>query len=353
MKIAHIAPYGPNQAGIYEAARDMVRADIRQGHTAWFVDAGAQLVGNSTREAPRVGAVDDRAGFRLVTQPWEVCNEADVIMLHTGCDNQWLVWNQAPVIFVIHGTPTAAFRNEQRDTVQSYSVYTEGSKWPRVKALLYFWPEFRPYWDVVFPPGKQVVLDYPPIDRERFTGDGEPWEIPRFQRGRYNGLICDSWRADSDVLEILHGAIEASRRVQGLTWHILAIQEPMGPYTHIIQKMRSIGALGTIGGRRPDMEQAYRGVDFVLSGRRSVSRVIAEALCCGAPVIADQGCTAANLTADKRDPLAMASVIEQMVDRVEHDRAGLQQETASLAEHFDLDVYGKRISDLYERVIKE
>ena len=141
-------------------------------------------------------------------------------------------------------------------------------------------------WDVVFPPEKSFVLDYPPVDRERFNGEGEAWDIPRFQRGRYNGVMCDSWRADSDILEIAHGAIEASRRIQGLTWHVFAINEPVGPFRHIFQKMRSIGALGTIGGRRGDMEQVYRGADFILSGRRSISRVIAEALCCGTPVIA-------------------------------------------------------------------
>lgn len=353
MNIVHVAPYGPNCAGIYEAARDMVRADIRQGHNALFVDAGAQPVNHPQRNPPLVGAVDDRAGFRLETQPWAVCNEADVILLHTGCDNQWLVWNQAPIIMVVHGTPTAAFRVEQRGPNTSYSVYTEGAGWPRVKAMLYFWPEFRPYWDVVFPEDKQVVFDFPPVDRERFSADGEAWDIPRFQRGRYNGVICDSWREDSDILEIVHGAMEASRRIQGLTWHIYAVVEPVGPYEFIFQKMRAMGALGTLGQRRGEMEQVYRGADFILSGRRSVSRVIAEALCCGTPVIADQGCRSAHYTPDKHNPFAVAAAIEKLVGRLESDREGLDRQTAAMAERFDLDAYGRRMTALYERVIEE
>jgi len=353
MKIAHVAPYGPNAAGIYEAARDMVRADIQQGHDALFVDAGAHPVG-APRCPPVVGAVDDRAGFKIVTVDPRECNSADVIMLHTGCDNQWLVWNQAPIIMVVHGTPVAAFRVEQRGPSTSYSVYTEGAGWPRVKAMLYFWPEFRPYWDVVFPAGKQVVMDYPPIDQERFNGNGnsgEAWEIPRFQRGQYNALICDSWREDSDILEIVHGAMEASSRVQGLTWHIYGANEPLGPYEHIVKRMRSKGWLGAISGRLPNMEQVYRSMDFVLSGRRSISRVIAEALSCGTPVIADRGCAAANYTADKCNPVEVADKIVQLIDRLESEPDTIAAETAALAENFDLARYGRAMTKIYEQIV--
>lgn len=353
MKIVHVAPYGPNCAGIYEAARDMVRADTNQGHQAYFVDAGAQLVGSPNRNPCQIGAVDDRAGFSIVTVSPDVCNEADVIMLHTGCDNQWLVWNQAPIIMVVHGTPIAAFRVEQRGVQTSYSVYKTGAGWPRVKAMLYFWPEFKPYWDVVFPPEKSVVFDFPPIDQARFNnhsdGRGE-WEIPRFQRGQYNGLICDSWREDSDILEIVHGAMEASRRIQGLTWHIYAANEPLGPYEHIVSKMRAMGCLGTIAGRRPNMEQMYRSFDFVLSGRRSVSRVIAEALSCGTPVIADRGCAACTYAADKENPAEVAEAIQAIVARLDTGRAELEREALAISERFDLAEYGRAISRLYEKV---
>lgn len=356
MKVVHVAPYGPNAAGIYEAARDMVRADIQQGHDALFVDAGAHPVREPHRQPPVVGAIDDRAGFKLVTQDWRVCNSADVIMLHTGCDNQWLVWNQAPIIMVVHGTPIAAFRVEQRGPSTSYSVYTEGAGWPRVKAMLYFWPEFRPYWDVVFPHGKQIVMDYPPIDQARFngnsSGDGDVWEIPRFQRGRYNGLICDSWRDDSDILEIVHGAMEASKRIQGLTWHIYGAVEPLGPYEHIVNYMRRNGWLGTISGRLPNMEQVYRAMDFVLSGRRSISRVIAEALSCGAPVVADRGCLTANYTADKRNPIATADAICNLVERLESEPDVIATETAALAANFDLERYGRAVTEIYEAVVQ-
>ncbi|MBU0492235.1 MAG: hypothetical protein KKB13_10350, partial [Chloroflexi bacterium] len=259
MNIVHIAPFGPGQAGIYEAARDMLRSDMLQGHDVAFVDAGAMVVGKDTREERRVGAIDERGGWRLETAPPEACNEADVVWLHTGCPDGWLVWNQAPILMAVHGTPHAAFRVEMQGRMASYSVYAKSSQWPRVKRMVYFWPEFRPYWDVLFPPGKSLVFDYPPIDRSRYGPDGDVWEIPGYQRGRYNGLICDSWREDSDILEITHAAIAAAERIQGLTWHIYAMPNEPGPFALLANKLRSLGALGTIGGRTPEFAEVYRG----------------------------------------------------------------------------------------------
>jgi glycosyltransferase involved in cell wall biosynthesis len=353
LRIAHIAPFGPNLAGIYEAARDMVYADVLMGHEAWFVDVGAQLVGNPpTRLAPQVGAVDERGPWRLVTAPPSVCDAADVIVLHTGCPNEWLVWNQAPVVMIVHGTPVAAFRVEQRGPLHSYSVYAESSRWKRVKAMVYFWPEFRPYWDVVFPAGKSVVLDYPPVDRQRFTPQGAVFEIPRFQRGRYNGLIADSWREDSDILEITHGALEAAKRVQGLVWHITAITDPLGPFAILVKTLRGLGALGGIGARMQHFEQVYRAMDFTLSARRSISRVIAESLCCGTPVIAGRKCPAANYTVDTDEPYDVADAVQTLTARLDVDRAGLRAEALALSEQFDLALYGHAMTQLYERILK-
>jgi glycosyltransferase involved in cell wall biosynthesis len=272
-------------------------------------------------------------------------------MMHTGCPNEWVVTTQAPFVWVVHGTPLAAFRAEQSNGHKSYSLYAGAAQWPRTKAMVYFWPEFKPYWDVVFPPEKSVILDFPPVDRERFSPDGEAYEIPRFQRGRYNGLICDSWRDDSDILELTHGALEAGRRIQGLTWHIYAVPNPTGPFEYLISALRKAGMLGTVGGRLPDMEQVYRGFDFVLSARRSISRVIAEALCCGTPVIAARKCTAASMWIDPEDPDEVASAVQALVNRLENDRDALQAETDRLAERFDLASYGQAMTRLYESIL--
>lgn len=332
----------------------MVRADRLMGHNAQFVDVGVTLTKDYTHLPAKVGAEDRRGTWTLETTTPSVCDEADVIVLHTGCPNEWLVWNQAPIVMIVHGTPIAAFRVEQRLKGQgkSYSVYVEGSRWKRVKAMVYFWPEFKPYWDVVFPEGKSIVFDYPPVDRERFTPQGKVYEIPGYQRGRYNALIADSWRDDSDVLEILHGAIEAARRVQGLTWHLYAMEEPLGPYEHLIRTLRQLGALGAVGGRTEQIDEVYRSMDFVLSGRRSISRVIAESICCGTPVVAPHGCAVTPFRFDKDDPHSIAEAIQHCITRLETDRDMLKWELDAVSKNFDLGTYGERMTKIYEAAIR-
>jgi len=351
MRIVHVAPYGPQRAGIYEAARDMVRADALQGHSVAFVDVGAQPVDKAERETPQVGAIDDRGGWQLLTEPPSVLNTADVIVMHTGCPNEWVVGLQAPFVWIVHGTPSACFHSEMRGPHKSYSVTGTAASWPRSRAMVHFWPEFKPFWDIVMPQGKQVIFTYPPIDTGRFNPDGAAYDIPRFQRGRYNGLIADSWREDCDPWEMLHGALEASRRIPGLTWHLYASPQPDGALDPLFSAMRSIGALGGVLGRIGAMETVYRGFDFVISARRSISRVIAEALCCGTPVIAARKCSAANSWADPDDPDDVASAVQAMVYRLENDRDALRAETNRLAERFDLASYGRAMTRLYESIL--
>ena len=61
----------------------MARADAESGNGVFFIDAGITVNGN--RQDGQIGAVDDRAGFRLETTHPDLVNEADVIVMHTGC----------------------------------------------------------------------------------------------------------------------------------------------------------------------------------------------------------------------------------------------------------------------------
>ncbi|MEY2669781.1 MAG: hypothetical protein RLZZ577_97 [Bacteroidota bacterium] len=43
MIICHIAPFAPNRCGLYEASRDMARADIVGNNQIIFIDAGITI----------------------------------------------------------------------------------------------------------------------------------------------------------------------------------------------------------------------------------------------------------------------------------------------------------------------
>ena len=143
MEIVHFGPFGPNRAGIYEAARDMVRADTERGHFTSFVDVGPTR-NDGVQEPAQIGAMDDRGGFSLVTMPPQWADTADLLVYHTGVPDNWVVRNEAPIITVIHGRPLAVFRPEQSgDTARNgYTLLHMLGEWPRLKKAVYFWPEF-------------------------------------------------------------------------------------------------------------------------------------------------------------------------------------------------------------------
>lgn len=355
MRIVHFAPFAPNAAGIYEAARDMCRADSERGHDVVFVDSGATS-NAGVRQEPVVGKIDDRGGYAVVAQPVQWADHADLIVLHTGIPDGWIVKSQAPIIVIAHGRPAAAFRYEERHPDQmSYRLYAELAKWPRVKAIVTLWPEFRPYFDWLLG-DKLRVLDWPPCDLKRFAPEGPIADIR--DRGKVNVLICDSQREDVDCFDVANGAIAAAARVKGLKVHFWAV-ETQAPTTNvwprwdvIFAQLRSMGALGEVHAREGAMENVYRAMDMVVTPHRIVTRIVAEAQACGCPVIAGEHCNATPYTADMGDPEDIGAAIYNLAYELSLERAAIQGACVHRAQRFGLERYGKAIEAVYQEAVR-
>ncbi len=357
MEIVHLAPFAPHAAGIYEAARDMVRADTERGHLVSFVDVGATLIDGQQQPA-QVGAVDDRGGFRLVTLPVQWCDTADLLVYHTGVNDGWVVKSQAPIIVIVHGRPAACFRPEQSNPARnSFSLAADFAQWPRIKKMVHFWPEFEPYWRILIPDNKRVALDWPPIDLARFTPTGPHHQFAPAVRGKINALICDSWREDVDCFEIACGAIEAARHIPGLRVHFYGLETVTGTgnlphcWDYLINELRRLGALGELNGRQPDMDQVYRAVDFVLTPHRIVTRIIGEALATGTPVLAANGCKVTPYTADIFNPEEVAEAAARLVQDLKGSQAQVQAACLETARLFSLERYGAAIEKVYQEAV--
>ncbi len=288
MKIAHISMFGPNRCGLYEASRDMAKADVLSGHTVYFIDSGVSKI-DGTREPSQIGAVDDRSGFKLTTAHPDLIDDADIIVMHTGIEDLKLVKNQAPIIWVVHGKPLDCFRPEQDGKRSSYSLYGDLSKWKRVKKMLHFWPEYIPFWSPVFPSEKHVCFDYPVIDEQRFNNEGKKHTLEN--SGKYNILICDSVRADIDLFEMVIGCIEVAKKYPNeFKFHFYGFEhDKIKCWQNVLAELKRVGGLGDVKGRFTNMEQVYRAVDCVFSPNRINNRVVAESLSCGKPVIQEIG----------------------------------------------------------------
>ncbi len=356
MLIVHFGPYAPNRAGNYEAARDMIRADVERGHTAIFVDVGPTHV-SGEQDTPQTGTVDDRGGFQLVTMDPAYANDADLLIFHTGVNDNWVVGNQAPIISIVHSRPLAAFRQEQNNPRYiSYSLIAQFARWPRVKKLVHFWPEYDAHWRVIVPEDKLVSLPWPPIDLERFGSEGSVYQFPPDMTGEVNAVICDSWREDIDCYEVTLGAIEAAKLIPGLKVHLFAIDTRDGNalpgcWDLLTQGLRQYGALGTLNARVPDIEQVFRAVDFVMTPNRIVTRIVGEALACGIPVLAAKGCKATPWTADMTEPEEVGQVARNLVDALRADKEKVQRQCRKQAQAFSLAEFGKGIEPVYQEVV--
>ena len=338
-------------AYINEASRDMARADVQAGHNVYFVDAGITI--NGKHEKGQVGAVDDRAGFKLTTCSPDMLNVADLIVMHTGVSDSYLVRNQAPLLWVVHGRPLACYRPERMGNGQSYSLYNTVARWPRTKGMLYFWKEYQPHWEGVLS-GKDIVLDHPVIDETRFKITNDPSVLK--SPGKYNILVCDSEREDIENYELTVGLIEAAKVYPGLKVHFYGIDMPNGQLSNcrniLLGRLKELNALGDVSGRVPTMENIYNSVDCVISPNKITTRTIGEALSCGVPVISHNN--KMNLDSDyKCDMADPADIVEAVGLFVNDKEAGIDRDAIrKRAEVFSLKNYSDRINIEYKRILE-
>jgi len=357
MKIVHFAPFAPNGSGMYEAARDMVHADVLMGHRAYLVDTGStpsDSIFPTFAENPK----DDRGGFNLPIISYEEAQDADVMVGHVSMPDDWIVSSRAPLIWMLHGRPLDCFRTEQNYTIKkSYSWLAQRAKWPRVKKMVTMWQEHVPYWQAIIPPNKLICLDPPPMDETRFCKEGIKHVIQGKDIGDWNILIADSWREDVDTYEIMTGAIEASKHVKGIRIHNYAMKikqdsiAVVDPWNLIFDYATKLGAQGEIYGRVGNMEQIYRSMDIVLTPHRIATRIVGEALCCGIPVITGSPSQWSRWWCIPEDAISVVHAIINLTGELRNSKGGVDRYVKQKADMFSLASWGRRINALYNEVV--
>ncbi len=351
MRIVHFAPFAPCACGLYEAARDMTVADILAGHESFFVDTGTTNMATLEHTPGASGKVDERGGSTITTADPSIAATADVFIAHTGVPDPWISPSQAPMIWIMHGRPAACFGPEQFHRGNSYTLLANLATWPRVKAMLSFWPYHEQFWRVSIPNGKLVVFPSPPIDGNRFSPEGPTHDFGALG-GKWNIILAESWREDVDIFEITHGAIALAQRRKDVKFHFYAMESPLRCWEYPIAVLRDLGALGEVWARRPNIEEIYRAADILLSPQCIATRTVGEAMSCGTPVVAAEGCAGATITMNPSEPGSVANALEGMLIRLEDDRdktiAAIKIKAKEL---FALDNYNIRMQELYHKVL--
>jgi len=350
MKIVHFAPFAPNACGLYEAARDMIVADLQAGHDSHLVDVGVTL-NDGSHEEGKIGQTDARGGSIIQTESPEIVLNADIIMAHTGISDSWIVKCQTPIIWILHGRPTACFKPEQFGKGWSYTLISELAKWPRVKTMLSFWPNHKNFWEVIIPQEKIVCFNYPPIDENRFNRYGSMYDFAG-KFGRYNIVISESLREDVDFFELIHGIILYAKKNPNFKVHIFGLENPIRCWELILEELRRLKILGTVWARRTNMEEVYRAADIIVSPQKIITRSIGEALSCGTPVIADEECSLATYKTKINNPNKVANILEKVFYDLTNKKSDVLKKVNNDAKKLSLNEYNKKINILYAKVLK-
>jgi glycosyltransferase involved in cell wall biosynthesis len=346
MNIVHFAPYAPHACGLYEAARDMIVADRIAGHDTLLIDTGVTM--NGVHSDGEAGKKDVRGLSVVETSPIGVALDADLIVAHTGIPDGWISGCQAPIVWMLHGRPQACFGPEQFGNGNSYSLIATLAKWPRIKKMVSFWPYHKMFWSAVIPENKLVVLDAPPIDPQRFPPSGEKHDFAGMG-SKMDVVIADSWREDVDLFEITNGLIEFAKSNTGVKFHFFGMIEPLRCWDFLLSELRLYGALGQVCARWSGMDNIFRGADLVVSPHRITTRVIAEALSCGTPVMAAKGCEFATFTCDPADPADVAVNLELAIGQIDED--SIKKKVSDAVDKFSLVRYNEAMRAVYKNVV--
>lgn len=344
MKIVHFAPFAPCACGLYEAARDMAAADYEAGHEVYLVDTGVTYNNGEDHVPGEPGKEDKRGFFTVITTDPIVARTADILIAHSGVPDPWFSVCQAPLIWMLHGRPQACFCPEQFGKGRSYSLMAEIATWPRTKKMVTFWPYHVQFWRNIIPAEKLVCLPAPPVDFTRFNPNGPAHDFGDLG-GNVNIALADSMREDVDLFGVANGALVFARENRGVKFHFYGMETPLRCWDYILNELKDLGALGEVWARRPNMEEIYRAADIVLSPHRITTRVIAESLCCGTPVIANRGNEFANLVCDTTDPFDVAKVVKNAVT------GNLLSNPIIDRYRFSLEFYNQSMRSIYESVI--
>lgn len=294
MRIAHFAQFAPNRCGLYATVRDLVLAEQKlPGVDAGFIDY-------AENGGCRVGQRDGD----LVTMPLEWAYDADVLVRHTAIHPE-LHNSGIPIVMALHGRPESSYRLEaaSKDNPVLTVIANKGQD-ERYRAFVTFWPEFLLPWSTIVPQRKLFCVPAP-VDLTAYAGgtdlhlEGEP-----------KILIADIWRDDVVPLNALFGAIEFLRRhaPKGKI-HLVALPPDLKGVGPVVAQAKKAGYLGHLNGQIRGIRDYYQSCDIVVTPHVIATRIIREALACGRPVVAGDGCTHTPWTANPAKPESYADAI--------------------------------------------
>lgn len=272
MKVAHLAVITPRRCGLYETTRELVSALRDKG-----IDS--KLVDPLPKKNPVGFSGDEDRGVPIADLEW--AKGADVLINHSGLGD--LEESGIPVIHIAHGRPRHSFLSEASGSTPIYSYHYHNNTKDQFKAVVTFWPQHKPYLDVMYP-DKPVHYIQSPVDLD-FWSPGESNYDFGGHKGEINIVCTDAFRDDIDCFDPLNAFALWARENKGAKLHIFGKPENMKGWGAIIKRIQDDGNMGLVQGWAAELKHVYRAADLVLTAHDIDVRTVREASACGCPVV--------------------------------------------------------------------
>lgn len=297
MKLAHSAIATPNCCGLYETTRELVEAIRDRGDDARIVDPDPKTDGR--------GVTGEDRGVPIASMDWAV--KADIIINHSGIDRTPLAKTDQPVLHVAHGRPLSTFMGERAGSAPGFTWATQKKSDPKYVGAVTFWPEYEPYLRNIWQP-KPVYVVPPSVDLEYWAPGPSGFDF-HGHGGEVNVIMTDPWsREDAQPYHCIHAFALFQKKVPRARLHMFAWDGNKKALTGLTN-MLDVGG-GTITKWSPDIREAMRAADMLISPHRIYTRSIREAMACGLQVVSGK---------DKH-PEDIEAFASEMVKRLEQPK---------------------------------
>jgi glycosyltransferase involved in cell wall biosynthesis len=254
---------------LYETTRELVSALRLEGIDSRLVDPDKA----SNKLHPKE---DSDRGAVIGNLDW--ARTADVLVSHSGFGSFPL---HAPAILFAHGRPRHSLLTEAKGGPPVYSFHYRTNKNPKYKSVVTFWPQHKPYLEVMY--DKPIHVIQPTVDLD-FWSPGET-KYDFIGRGAGVNVVCtDAWRDDVDAFAPLNAfALWAKGTDAKLHLYGKPVKAP--GWDALIQRINDNGNLGVVQGWASELRNVYRAANLVITGHEIDVRTVREALACNCPVL--------------------------------------------------------------------
>lgn len=338
MRVAHFCGGSTYRSGMTMTVHDINKAQLKMG-----IDSGIVYTHDFIKGSFENGG-DTFEG--VCSKPLSWAKKADVIVMSSTIPLETWDWG-IPIVFINHGMPQGSILMEIEQNDSVYSTALNCLNNPLIKKTVTFWREhlrtFKKYTD-------NIVYVPHGIELERYNWPCEPFHT----EGNPNVIIASMWRYIKNPYNHIVAMSELKENgMPGIKLNCLGFgNRNSRSWRTFLHPFLKSGLIGEFGAMTPNLPLYFKGGDFCVEPVTGGSRILKEAMICGLPVLANEGCEWTDYTCNPDDYDSINAAVERLWSHLQNDREKVKQKTYQIAkDNFDVRETARQLVEIYKEVI--